>query len=236
MLKAMIELTISPSFSFNALHAFLLEQFAWVMTSSMSCETSAISVPHIAPSGQSHLLLKATVVNLTLLLIVIVVLLAFYGGGSLALARCSFAGRVGSSALLFGSSELLSSGRLRLGVEVFDLGFAEDTSMASAGYPVTSQGLRRAFAARLHDRRRKRPNSHPGVAAWALVDVWVADDQKHTLWSPQRDSCDTLDMFQAKLADGFSCLLLVAGMDGDRGAGWDGSCSTLASATFSSTR
>lgn len=36
MLRAMIELTMSPSFSLSALQAFLLEQFAWVMTSSMS--------------------------------------------------------------------------------------------------------------------------------------------------------------------------------------------------------
>ena len=47
MLSAMIELTISPSFSLSALQAFLFEQFACVITSSISYDAvSKFDVRH----------------------------------------------------------------------------------------------------------------------------------------------------------------------------------------------
>lgn len=47
VLRAMIELTMSPSFSLSALQAFRFEQFACVITSSMSCITHTQSLAQV---------------------------------------------------------------------------------------------------------------------------------------------------------------------------------------------
>jgi len=68
----------------------------------------------------------------------------------------------------------------------------------------------------------------PGVAGWGLVDVWAVDDEENALRPPQSDPRDALNMLQTKFRNRLAGLLLIARVDGDRAASWDGGISAFA--------
>ena len=126
--------------------------------------------------------------------------------------------------------KLLSSRSLRLRVEIFNLGFTENTEAELEVMLFMLWVLNCSL--------------HPGVACSRSVYVWVADNEEnlpkitlatnwtsfpllcpnnvrpmleigapYVLWPSQGDSSNSRNLLQPELRDSFPRLLLVAGMD-----------------------
>jgi hypothetical protein len=98
---------------------------------------------------------------LLLSIILLLFLLGIAGIYSLALVSVVVARMFSSSSLCVG--DLLSGGSLSSGVEIFNLGLAEDATARSAF---------------LSD-RSKSNNLHPGIAGRRLVDIGIVDDEQN---------------------------------------------------------
>jgi hypothetical protein len=109
------------------------------------------------------LALEAAIIDLLIIVIVIVRLFGFVFSLAMIVVVASMVmASMITGVGIFGGSKLLSGVCLCLRVQVFNLSFTKDTILQ----------LERIRGVRsFHD-------SHPGIARWRTVDIWLIDDEE----------------------------------------------------------